>query len=65
MSYEEYENAVVALVMARLKDESWYSGVECSTIETSFWNELSVEDASIIAEMETAYVDGPKSDQGW
>lgn len=65
MSYEEYENAVVELVWSRLEKEPWFTGVVCDTIQSSFWNESSVEDAAIIAEMETAYQDGPKSEQGW
>lgn len=65
MTFEEYESAVVALVAERLKNEEWYSGVVCDTIESSFWNESSIEDAALIAEMETHFQDGPKSEDGW
>lgn len=65
MTFEAYENAVVALVASRLGNEDWYRGVVCDTIQSSFWNEMSVEDAAMIAEMETAFQDGPKSEDGW
>ena len=59
MSYEEYCDAVCALVHSRIGHLSWFAGVCTNSIKGSYRSHETIEDAVSSAELETALWDRP------
>lgn len=57
MTLKEYTASVIAVVKARLKGQPWYRGVCLDTVEDSFNQGRSIEDAAVTAESDTVIWD--------
>ena len=57
--YELHKQAVIDMCRSRLSGLSWFEGLVTSSILDSWGEELSVEDAALQVEMETAYHQRP------